>query len=113
MAAFRYLVHDADAAVAFYTGPPGFALKQQFGPSMAILTRDDCRRGSRDRRPRRRAQCRMDASRSRAGGTGASFRSPISRIWWRGFAPMARSSATTPRTGPAGGKFCARIRQAM
>lgn len=41
MAAFRYLAHDVDAAVAFYTGQPGFALQQQFGPSMAILTRDD------------------------------------------------------------------------
>lgn len=41
MASVRYLVHDVDAAVAFYTGRLGFALRQQFGPNMAILTRDD------------------------------------------------------------------------
>jgi len=37
----RYIVHDVDAAVAFYAGALGFELKQQFGPAMAILTRGD------------------------------------------------------------------------
>jgi catechol 2,3-dioxygenase-like lactoylglutathione lyase family enzyme len=41
MATVRYLVKDVDASVAFYTRHLGFALKQQFGPNMAILTRDD------------------------------------------------------------------------
>jgi len=41
MASVRYIVHDVDAAVAFYTERLGFALRQQFGPNMAILTRDD------------------------------------------------------------------------
>ena len=41
MASFRYLVHDVDAAVAFYTRFLGFTLRQQFGPAMAILARDD------------------------------------------------------------------------
>jgi len=41
MASVRYLVHDVDAAVAFYTGHLGFDLKQQFGPAMAILDRGD------------------------------------------------------------------------
>jgi predicted enzyme related to lactoylglutathione lyase len=41
MASFRYLVHDVDAAAAFYTRFLGFTLRQQFGPAMAILTRDD------------------------------------------------------------------------
>ena len=36
----RYIVHDVDAAVAFYTGQLGFVVKQQFGPNIAILTRD-------------------------------------------------------------------------
>jgi catechol 2,3-dioxygenase-like lactoylglutathione lyase family enzyme len=40
MASVRYLVHDVDQAVAFYTGL-GFTLRQQFGPAMAILARDD------------------------------------------------------------------------
>lgn len=41
MASFRYLVHDVDAAIAFYTQRLGFALAQQFGPAMAIVTRGD------------------------------------------------------------------------
>ncbi|MCW3474410.1 VOC family protein [Limobrevibacterium gyesilva] len=40
MASVRYLVHDVDAAVAFYTGSLGFELRQQFGPAMAILAQD-------------------------------------------------------------------------
>lgn len=40
MVAVRYLVHDVDQAVAFYTRL-GFALRQQFGPAMAIMARDD------------------------------------------------------------------------
>jgi catechol 2,3-dioxygenase-like lactoylglutathione lyase family enzyme len=41
MAAVRYIVRDVEAAIAFYTEGLGFALKQQFGPAMAILVRDD------------------------------------------------------------------------
>lgn len=41
MARFRYLVHDVDLSVAFYTGHLGFSLSQQFGPAMAIVERDD------------------------------------------------------------------------
>ena len=41
MASVRYLVHDVDAAIKFYTGDLGFTLHQQFGPAMAILARDD------------------------------------------------------------------------
>ncbi len=41
MAQFRYIVTDVDAAVAFYSSHLGFTLDQQFGPAMAILTRDD------------------------------------------------------------------------
>ena len=41
MATARYLVHNVDAAIKFYTGDLGFTLRQQFGPAMAILARDD------------------------------------------------------------------------
>jgi catechol 2,3-dioxygenase-like lactoylglutathione lyase family enzyme len=41
MATVRYIVTDVDAAVAFYTQRLGFAVKQQFGPNMAILAHDD------------------------------------------------------------------------
>ena len=41
MARMRYLVNDVDAAVAFYAGRLGFKVEQQFGPAMAILSRDD------------------------------------------------------------------------
>jgi predicted enzyme related to lactoylglutathione lyase len=40
MAAVRYLVSDVGQAILFYTRL-GFALRQQFGPAMAILERDD------------------------------------------------------------------------
>jgi catechol 2,3-dioxygenase-like lactoylglutathione lyase family enzyme len=41
MATVRYMVRDVDDAVAFYTSRLDFSVKQQFGPNMAILTRDD------------------------------------------------------------------------
>lgn len=41
MASVRYLVHDVDAAIAFYRDRLGFTLEQQFGPAMAIVRRDD------------------------------------------------------------------------
>jgi catechol 2,3-dioxygenase-like lactoylglutathione lyase family enzyme len=41
MATCRYIVKNVDAAVAFYTQKLGFAVKQQFGANIAILTRDD------------------------------------------------------------------------
>ncbi len=41
MAEVRYIVDNVDAAVAFYTGALGFALEQQFGPAMAIVTKGD------------------------------------------------------------------------
>jgi len=41
MATVRYLVHDVDAAVAFYTQRLGFTVQQQFGPTIAILMRGD------------------------------------------------------------------------
>jgi catechol 2,3-dioxygenase-like lactoylglutathione lyase family enzyme len=40
MASVRYIVHDVDQAVAFYTDSLGFRVQQQFGPNMAILLRD-------------------------------------------------------------------------
>jgi predicted enzyme related to lactoylglutathione lyase len=40
MAGIRYIVHDVDRAIAFYRDHLGFAVKQQFGPAMAILERD-------------------------------------------------------------------------
>lgn len=40
MASVRYIVHDVNAAVAFYTEALGFSLRQQFGPAMAILERE-------------------------------------------------------------------------
>ncbi|WP_304191904.1 VOC family protein [Phenylobacterium aquaticum] len=41
MAQVRYLVRDVEAAIAFYVAALGFELKQQFGPAMAIVARDD------------------------------------------------------------------------
>lgn len=41
MATVRYMVSDVDAAVAFYTTILDFELKEQFGPAMAMVRRDD------------------------------------------------------------------------
>ncbi len=41
MAEFRYMVDDVEAAIRFYVDMLGFTLEQQFGPAMAILSRDD------------------------------------------------------------------------
>ncbi|MCG7503431.1 VOC family protein [Mesorhizobium retamae] len=41
MATVRYFAGDVDASVLFYTRHLGFALRQQFGPNMAILDRGD------------------------------------------------------------------------
>ncbi len=40
-AAVRYIVRDVDASIAFFTDHLGFALEQQFGPNMGIVTRGD------------------------------------------------------------------------
>ena len=41
MASVRYIVRSVDQAVAFYRDRLGFTLEQQFGPAMAIVSRDD------------------------------------------------------------------------
>ena len=40
MAAVRYMVHDVDAAIAFYTEQLGFTLVERWGPAFANITRD-------------------------------------------------------------------------
>ncbi len=40
MATVRYMVKDVETSIAFYTDQLGFAVKQQFGPNMAILSHD-------------------------------------------------------------------------
>jgi catechol 2,3-dioxygenase-like lactoylglutathione lyase family enzyme len=40
MASVRYIVNDVDRAIAFYVRL-GFTLRQQFGPAMAIMAKDD------------------------------------------------------------------------
>lgn len=41
MASFRYLVNDVSSAVKFYTNSLGFKLEQQYGPAMAIVSKDE------------------------------------------------------------------------
>lgn len=40
MIRFRYIVHDVDKAVEFYTSNFDFKLEEQYGPAIAILERD-------------------------------------------------------------------------
>jgi catechol 2,3-dioxygenase-like lactoylglutathione lyase family enzyme len=39
----RYIVHDADAAIAFYTAHLGFRLDMHPAPAFAMLSRGDLR----------------------------------------------------------------------
>ena len=41
MATIRYLVHDVDATIAFYTQWLGFELAERWGQAFAIVTKDD------------------------------------------------------------------------
>ena len=41
MAQVRYIVDDVEKAIEFYVNNLGFNLKQQFGPAMAILEKED------------------------------------------------------------------------
>ena len=41
MARVRYMVDDVDAAVAFYVSKLGFAVQEQYGSVLAILTHGD------------------------------------------------------------------------
>lgn len=41
MASVRYLVQDVNESIRFYSELLGFQLKQQFGPAMAILSKED------------------------------------------------------------------------
>ena len=41
MASVRYIVTNVEQAVEFYTNLLGFAVAEQYGPAMAIVTRDD------------------------------------------------------------------------
>ena len=41
MATIRYLVHDVERSIAFYTHSLGFTLEQQMSPAFAKVSRDD------------------------------------------------------------------------
>ncbi len=41
MVSVRYLVKDVEASIRFYSDLLGFELKQQFGPAMAIVAKDN------------------------------------------------------------------------
>lgn len=41
MATFRYMVHEVDVAIEFYTQHLGFTLDEQMGSAFAIVSKDD------------------------------------------------------------------------
>ncbi len=41
MARIKYIVDDVEAAFAFYSSNPGFEIKQNFAPAIAILAHGD------------------------------------------------------------------------
>ena len=84
MTAVRYIVRDVDQAVAFYTGALGFALRQQYGPAMAIVTRGDLALWLAG--PAASASKPMPDGQQPipGGGAGSCWRSPGSTPWWVG-----------------------------
>jgi catechol 2,3-dioxygenase-like lactoylglutathione lyase family enzyme len=119
MPAFRYLVHDVDAAVAFYTQSLGFTLTQQYGPAMAILARDHfalwlagplasaAKPMPDGRKPEPGGWNRFRARGSRSGRPGRDAARQRHQ-----FAPAASVFATTSSTVRAAARFCARPRPA-
>lgn len=43
MPTVRYMVHDVEASIKFYTGHLGFELIEQMGPAFAIIAREGLR----------------------------------------------------------------------
>jgi len=41
MAIVRYMVNDVERAISFYVGHLGFKVKEQYGTTFAMITKDD------------------------------------------------------------------------
>ena len=78
MAAVRYLVHDVNKSVHFYTEVLGFTLKQQFGPAMAIVASGELTLWLGVRPRPQLSLCQTDADPSRGDGIVSYLKSTIS-----------------------------------
>ena len=102
MASVRYLVHDVDAAIAFYVEQLGFRLATHMGTAFAIVERDDLVLWlSGPAELRRAADAGRDAARA---GRLEPSRPRGRRRPGRGRAPQAAGVAfrNTPLTGLGG-----------
>jgi catechol 2,3-dioxygenase-like lactoylglutathione lyase family enzyme len=93
MATVRYIVHDVDAALAFYCGQLGFREVMHPAPTFATVTRDDLRLTlSAPGGPGGGGQAMPDGTVPQPGGWNRIWTwSPRSRACGR----PARASATT------------------
>ena len=110
MASVRYIVTNVEQAVEFYTNLLGFAVAEQYGPAMAIVTRDDL---SPVAGGAAGVCIKTDAGRAAAGagrdGRASSLKRTILNRWqWR-CVTRARRSAMTSSAGRAGGRSSWRI----
>ena len=113
MATFRYIVDDVDQAVSFYRDQLGFALDQQYGPAMAILSWDDLQLWVAGP-PASASRPMPDGSKPAPGGWSrivvvARILPERSKI----FAEPGSASRTISSKARAAGRSCARTRPAM
>lgn len=111
----RYIVHDVDQAIAFYTENLGFTEVMHPAPSFAMLTRGDLRlilsapaAGPAVGRP-----SPMGPFLHREAGTASRSRSKTSNSSWPAFAAAASRSATRSWRASAASRSSPRIRRAI
>ena len=90
----RYMVDDVQAAVDFYTGHLGFALRFTAAPAFADVSRGNLRL----------LLAGPASSAGRAAGTASTSSSTTSRQRSPGCAPKACASATRSSPAPAGSR---------
>jgi len=79
MASIRYLVKDVETSIAFYTNALGFELQQQYGPAMAIVTKNDLTLWLAGP-PSSAAQAMPDGSKPQPGGSQILCEDPSGNV---------------------------------
>src|SRR5215208_5860515 len=108
----RYIVHDVEEAIAFYTEHLGFGV--EFNPPVSRSSREaSCASCSTSPVPAERANpCPTGAILSQAAGTASNLRLTISPGRWRGCATRRRTCATRSSAAEAASRSWLRTPQA-
>ena len=104
----RYIVHDVEEAIAFYTEHLGFGV--EFNPPVSRSSREaSCASCSTSPVPAERANpCPTGAILSQAAGTASNLRLTISAARSRRWATRRRTSATRSSAAEAASRSCLR-----